>query len=95
MWRGELSPRRLSVLVYTLPPDAATIRALSTAPGWTIGDFLLADIFYIVGGQQHPARPDGNGKSQVERDAEFDAALVDHKRRMAERTARLAAQPNP
>lgn len=95
LWRGELSLRRLSVLIHTLPPESATTQSLEPVRGWSVTDYLIADVFHAVSGEPHPARPAADGKTKVQREAEFDAALLDHKRRMAERDARLAAQMTP
>lgn len=68
LWRGELSLRRLSVLLNALPPDSAIARWANTeAPGWDVQDFLLADIYAAITGQQHPARPDPLKKAKQTR----------------------------
>jgi hypothetical protein len=56
-WRGELSPRRLSVLIEQLPPDSATARRYSDADGWSRLEFLVSDLFQAFTGEIHPARP--------------------------------------
>ncbi len=58
LYRGELSLRRLSVLIAHLPPDSATVRASgNTPPGWGVGEYLLADLFHTLTGDPHPSRP--------------------------------------
>lgn len=59
LWRGELTIRRLSVLVHYLPPDAATKRLglPATAAGWDVNSFLLADVFHALTGKPHQQRP--------------------------------------
>ncbi|WP_328940100.1 hypothetical protein OG288_23025 [Streptomyces tauricus] len=43
--RGQLSSRRLSVLVRHLPRDSALIRALhGEAADWSVTDYLLASV---------------------------------------------------
>lgn len=45
MWRGELTPRKVDVLIRGLPPDSATRIAMNKRePLWTRTDFLLADV---------------------------------------------------
>jgi hypothetical protein len=57
-YRGELSVRRLSVLVDHLPHEAATTAArLGTEPGWSLATVLTADVFHALTGKAHPARP--------------------------------------
>jgi hypothetical protein len=58
LWRGELSLRRLYVLVTNLPPGSACWAAESRVPvGTTPGDFVLADVFHALSGEAHPLRP--------------------------------------
>ncbi|QIG58545.1 tail assembly chaperone [Arthrobacter phage DrSierra] len=56
-WRGELSPRRLSVLIEQLPAESATARKLSGADGWNRLEFLVSDLYQAFTGEVHPARP--------------------------------------
>jgi len=57
-YRGELSPRRLSVLLHHLPPDAATHAARSgIAPDVTLQALVVMDLYTALTGEQHPARP--------------------------------------
>lgn len=55
LWRGHLSLRRLRVLVEHLPADSALASVIGS--GWTVRDFLLADIFQAITGEVHYARP--------------------------------------
>lgn len=49
MWRGELSPRRVALLVRALPRDSATRQAMDADnPPWGPTDYLLADIFDAI-----------------------------------------------
>lgn len=45
LWRGRLTIRKLRVLIDGLPPDSATVRALSEVDdrfaGWTLTDVLM------------------------------------------------------
>ncbi|MFD0044746.1 hypothetical protein ACFVGV_06100 [Pseudarthrobacter scleromae] len=83
-WRGELSLRRLSVLIHHLPADSATARATGDAsPGWDVSAYLLADLYHAWTGQAHPARPQPKKASRY---ADLRARLE----RQKERTA-----PNP
>jgi hypothetical protein len=41
--------------VTNLPPDSAL--GMTISDGWTIGDYLFADVFQAITGQPHPARP--------------------------------------
>lgn len=58
-WRGELSLRRLSVLVFHLPSDSATQRRYAPVPAeWDVHAFLLADLWHAWTGKPHPSRPE-------------------------------------
>jgi hypothetical protein len=58
LWRGELSLRRLYVLVTNLPPGSAVWAAESRlAIGATPADFVLADVYHALSGEAHPLRP--------------------------------------
>ncbi|UIW13268.1 tail assembly chaperone [Arthrobacter phage Crewmate] len=78
-WLGELSPRRLSVLIEKLPPDSATARHYAKADGWDTHAFLLADLFHAFTGEVHPARPKPQGASRY---AELRARLEAQKARL-------------
>lgn len=95
LWRGGLSVRRLSVLISHLPEGSAVWSKRSDIPrGWTTQSWLMADLFQAMSGEAHPARPKpGSGNAEA-RKFNRTAALLDHKRRMAEREALLTeAQP--
>jgi predicted transcriptional regulator len=48
-YRGELSPRRLGVLIRYLPVDSALVAALNDGkPGWALTDHLLADLWALT-----------------------------------------------
>lgn len=79
-WRGELSPRRLSVLVHQLPADSATSRHYANADGWDLHAFLLADLFQAFTGELHPARPQPQGPSS--RYSQLRARLEEQKARL-------------
>lgn len=81
-YTGDLSLRRLSVLLIQLPPEAALVRALSgSQPGWDLHAYLLADLFQGITGQVHPSRP--KGKKSV-------SDIKERTRRLQEQQARLA-----
>ncbi|QNO12676.1 tail assembly chaperone [Arthrobacter phage Tweety19] len=64
-WRGELSIRRLSVLISKLPADSATVaKASDLSPGWDVHAFLLADVYAALCGKEHPARPQPKKESR-------------------------------
>lgn len=48
MWRGEVSLRRVRVLIDTLGPGSALLRALSDDDGWGITDYLLAHLIDVA-----------------------------------------------
>ncbi|WGH21088.1 tail assembly chaperone [Arthrobacter phage Cassia] len=79
-WRGELSPRRLSVLIQQLPPTSATARHFANADGWDLHAFLLADLFQAFTGELHPARPMPQGPSS--RYSQLRARLEEQKARL-------------
>lgn len=62
LYRGELSFRRLSVLIRHLPPESAVARlgAPKEAALWGVSEYLLADLFHAFAGKPHPARPSGS-----------------------------------
>lgn len=69
-----------------------TTAALTRLPrDWSPDTFILADIVHVLTGEKHPARPSPEG-SKAEQHANTVARLQDHKRRMAEREAILAAE---
>lgn len=82
LWRGELSVRRLVVLVRYLPPDAAVWSEQSGVDfGWSLTDYLLADLFHVLAREPHPARP--SPKRDKKRDAgRLAAALLAQRERL-------------
>lgn len=81
LWRGELSIRRLSVLIANLPPTSATALRYAPAPGWDIHAYLLADLFKAFTGEDHPARPVAATTSRY---SELRARLAAQKARLAQ-----------
>lgn len=57
--RRRLTVRMILVRVRHLPPDSAVAVALGQ-PGWTVADYLIADLFHATGGKRHPSRPTGS-----------------------------------
>jgi hypothetical protein len=80
--RRRLTLRQLSVMVHALPVDSSV--AMLNGPGWTVGDYLLADVFLALTGESHPAdpRPKGGTVSEEQRRA-FRARQEDRKARLA------------
>ncbi|WDS51650.1 tail assembly chaperone [Microbacterium phage Barnstormer] len=66
LYRGELSLRRVSVLIANLPPDAALNRIglPPSATGWDTNSFLLADVFAALTGKAHPLRPTAQTRAE-------------------------------
>ncbi len=52
-WRGQLTLRRLWVLISQLPPESRVATELG-GPGWRAGDYVIADVFGAVTGELHP-----------------------------------------
>ncbi|MFE9335275.1 hypothetical protein [Streptomyces sp. NPDC007063] len=45
LWRGKISPRKVSVLIRGLSRESATARALNDGePVWSHTDYILADL---------------------------------------------------
>jgi hypothetical protein len=59
--------------------------------GWTLTDQIATDQFAAWTGEQHPLRDGINQTAKREQTREQIARLDDHRRRMEERAARLAA----
>jgi hypothetical protein len=53
---GDLQWWQLHAYITHLPPDSATATATG-GDGWTVGDYLIADIWQSLTGQSHPADP--------------------------------------
>ncbi len=60
VWRGTITFRKLGVLVRGLPPESATQRRGLAARGWSLTDYLLADLWALqarrMGGEKAPAQ---------------------------------------
>ncbi|WWV91847.1 tail assembly chaperone [Microbacterium phage phiMiGM15] len=82
LWRGELTIRRLSVLVHHLPGDGALKRLgmPASADGWTVNSFLLADVIHALTGKPHPARPEA--MTRTERYKNLRARLEEQRARL-------------
>lgn len=82
MWRGELSLRRLSVLIEHLPAEATLQRVglPASAAGWGVSELLLADLYHAFTGKAHPARP--SATSRAERYANLRSRLEEQKARL-------------
>ena len=89
LWRSGLSVRRLSVLVTGLPSGSLTVSALTGVPReWAeVTPWLLNYLIQYHTGEQHPATP--KLAATADRKTERISALLDHRRRMAEREATL------
>lgn len=86
-WRGELSIRRLSVLIHHLPPESACARQLSKAEtGWDVHAYLLADLYHAFTGSAHPARPKPEAASKSSRYAQLRKALEAQRERVRTQT---------
>lgn len=45
LWRGQVTPRKLDVMIRGLPPDSATRIAMNgKEPLWSRTDYILADL---------------------------------------------------
>lgn len=63
-YRGQLTLRRLQVLVKGLPQESQAAKAIG-GHGWPVRDYLLADLFAIWAEQPHPFDPRVAGKPKV------------------------------
>lgn len=54
--RPLLTLRQIAVRLRYLPADCA-VQAAAGAPGWAVGDYLLADVVHVLSGKPHPSRP--------------------------------------
>lgn len=83
-WRGGVTLRRLANLTYHLPSGGAVWAVSNGVPyGWTLTDILITDLFHAWTGEEHPARPKGDGPKR-------DAAEL--RARLEAQRARLAQQ---
>lgn len=84
LWRGELSLRRLAVLVEYLPVGSATWAAQANVPyGWTLTDVLLTDLFHAFTGQEHPLRPNGTAQTAAKEHTSLMERLQAQRERLA------------
>lgn len=91
LYRGQLSVRRLAVLVDHLPPGSAVWAITNGIPeGWTLSDFLLTDLYAAFTGEEHPARPSSKSKSHAEANRASELA-----QRLRAQRERLAASQDP
>lgn len=74
LWRGDLSLRRLRVLIMALPADSAY--ASTITQGWTLGHYLVADVFSALVHEPHPARPKADTEERALPPA-IEAALAE------------------
>jgi len=83
LYLGELSLRRYSVLIHNLPPGSSVWAISNDIPlGWTMSDFLLADLFHAFSGEAHPARPTGKEKSAQARVKQVASKLLQQQQRL-------------
>lgn len=85
LWRGDLSLRRLAVLVRHLPQEAAVHGVGGAGGGWSVGDYLAADLVHAMTGHPHPADPRVRRAEEEKR-----ARLAQAQARAERRRARLA-----
>lgn len=87
-WRGELSIRRLSVLIHSLPNDSATAtKAGQVEAGWDVHAFLLADLYHAFTGEPHPSRPQPKSADGASRYKRLREALERQKARVGNASA--------
>ncbi|MEO2133379.1 MULTISPECIES: hypothetical protein [unclassified Microbacterium] len=80
-FRGELSLRRLSVLIKHLPADAAVQRiAHKGETAWTREELLLTHLIQVWTGKPHPWLPKADRRSRY---ADLRARLEAQQRRLA------------
>lgn len=82
-----MSFRRLHGLIQRLPADSLTMRALG-GDGWSLQDYLLADLFQAMAGVPHPSRPVYD-KSE---DPKHLQKIEEFKERVKEREEQLKAK---
>lgn len=88
LWRGSLSVRRLYVLTSQLPPGSAIWALENGIPsGYTLQDFVLMDVFQVLTGEPHPARPEP-ATSGAPSPEEKARSLVEQLRAQRERLAK-------
>lgn len=85
-WRGELSLRRLSVLVRRveqIPGSAVWCIRNDMPQGWTLTDLLLTDLYYALTNERHPLAPDLAKKAKQNKNAALIAQLKAQRARLA------------
>jgi len=93
-WRAHpdggrrLSLRMIFVRVRHLPHDAATVLAIG-GHGWSLTDFLLADLFHASANAPHPDRPTASAVKAY--DPEREKRVRAAKRRAVERARAIEA----
>jgi hypothetical protein len=89
LWRGSLSVRRLYVLTSQLPPGSAIWALENDIPtGYTLQDFLLMDVFQVLTGEPHPARPAPATSGAPSSPEEKARSLVERLRAQRDRLAK-------
>lgn len=65
-YRGDMSVRRLRVLVRQLPAESALVRALNDghAP-WSNTDHRIADLWSLWANKEHPLRAEMEAKART------------------------------
>lgn len=78
-----------------LPASASIHAHMADAPtGWSITDTLLADIYAMWAGEQHPLRKPMATRAAAAQHHERAEQLLAHRERMEARAARLAEAAN-
>lgn len=97
LWRGDLTLRRVAVLLRHVPREAAIVDAIGQQwVTWTLADHLLDDIrrqLRVLGGDTEPKPYPGRFPLAGERPrtAEQNRRIAAARRRAIERRARIAA----
>lgn len=88
-WRGDLTLRRLLVLIRHLPPESALSAELRGGePHWTVGDHLLDDLRMAqTGSKKHPAKPHPQRPLGSKKTVNPQALAAGRRRRAARRRA--------
>lgn len=88
--RRLLTLRMIAVRVKHLPRDSAVGRVLKIDPGWSVTDYLLADVYGVLRGRKHPARPAAPKKAPKAVTRERRRLVAAARRRARERAAAIA-----
>lgn len=95
-WRRDAAGRRLLTLrmirarVKYLPPQSAVGQVLKLDTGFTVGDYLLTDIFKALTGKTHPARPKATPQRKVAKTTRRAGQVAAAKRRKKAREEQIA-----